>query len=295
MSPLHTRAPWRRAGIVLCAASATALAGCARTIEPGRGTLGKTASERLDREEREAETANALVSLGAADRAPGDTRASRKASELATRAIHSTREKEAKARIVHAAKPTVARLAASGDVCVDAELAARLEEAAEDLARAAELRVRAADTCRTPKAILVAADTLRRDKRCREAVRVVERGWQYAPAESWTDLMDAVAACSDSVTLRMNLAFVPTGVREDYFALLDERARKRRAAEAARALQDAVDRANAQQEAQLSQRRSACSSHCYNAQSSCMSSCASSPSCSSYCSSVQSSCLAGCQ
>lgn len=277
---------WHAGVLLLC--------GCAQSIPPGAGEISKDAATRLKEEETAATVANAIAAIGAADAAPGDLRATRKASELTVAAL-AHGGSEDKARVRSAASGVLERLVASADPCVDAAFAARVETAADKPGPAADLYVRAADACGTPESTITAARALRAAKRCPEAVRVVERGWSRAPTDAWVGLMDAVAACSTAVSLRKNLAFVPEAAREDYFALLAarhrEEERRREREERDRREQAAEERR--QSEAFAS--RSRCASHCGNAESSCISSCAGSGPCVSRCSALRSACLAGCQ
>jgi hypothetical protein len=274
--------------------SVLGLVGCAQVIPPGEGTSSKAAGERLDEEERSATVANALSALTTADLAPADVRARRKASELAVVALARGRVED-KARVRAASTAVVERLATSTETCIDSALAARVEAAAGRLDQAADLLVRAADACHTSRATIAAARALRAAKRCPEAVRAVERGWPNGAADEWIALMDQVSACSNEVSLRRNLGFVPETVREDYFALLAAREREREQRE----LDERADaRARAAEERRQSERfeaRSRCSSYCGSAESSCISSCAGGGPCMSRCSALRSACLAGCQ
>lgn len=275
-------------------AGAFLLAGCTTSISPGSGNLSSGSLKRLHEDERAGALANAMRAIQVADEQPQDVRATRKASELTTIALHKS-ESADKKRIVRAAESVVKRLAASTDVCVDATLAADVEAAADRASAAADLRVRAADSCHSPKATLRAARALRMAQRCTEAVRVVERGFNDAPSSSWIGLMDAVAECSNNVSLRQNLAFVPVSVREDYFALLAERQRQKEREEEAAALQQALNAQAERRERQRSDARARCTSHCSSAESSCFASCGGSGPCISRCNALSSSCLAGCQ
>lgn len=257
------------------------LAGCA-AVAPGAGTLTRESAERLEAQARAAEAEAVRLALLAADQAPEDLRAQRKAAEIAHGVLNSSREVD-RNKLYLRAEATLARLEAHREACSTRVEAGRVRQAAEDFAGAAKSFTASARECRSVPAFLAAGWPLRKLDRCGELVELAALLWPLAPKSDWVPMMDAVAACSNDVTLRQNLAFAPGEVVADYLALLNRRARQR-----------AADEARWRAEQQRSESRSRCESECWSARNSCASSCGNSSSCYSHCQALESVCRSGC-
>jgi hypothetical protein len=159
--------------------------------------------------------------------------------------------------------------------------------------RAGDAYLRASSECGSVEAAIAAVGPLRSADRCDDAVAGLRAMWPRVSAGrrgALIDFLDAVARCSDAVTLRRNLAFAPADVVEDYVALLAARRDEERERDRQRAIE-----ARAQAEADRAHEASwRCESECSAAVSSCNASCASSSSCSETCSSVGHVCRSGC-
>ncbi len=263
-------------------------AGCAWTtpVPPGLGESSQS-SHRLAADRDRARIVAAQNACRAADARVTDARMQRKAAETTAHALSLT--SSSKTEVLTVVKPTLARLASG--TCTDRLEAGRVYEAADADAAAADLYVQAARECKTTEAAMAAHGVLLRQGKCEIAVPLLAQAWSGSPKDQWISLFDAVAKCSSTVTLRRNLSFLPEDVREDYFALLEERQRVAQEEKAERKRREREQRAEeARQES-----RSRCASHCSSARSQCESSCAGAQGCSSHCGAVGSACLAGCQ
>lgn len=162
--------------------------------------------------------------------------------------------------------------------------AARFDAVLGDDASAAKLYTAAVRECSQPGAAIDATWSLKKLRRCPDAIALVGEAWRTLPKTSWIDAMDAVATCSDAVTLRSNLSFVPADVREDYFALLDRR----------RAEQEQRERQyRERQEREVA--ASSCRSSCSSAEVSCSGGCfGRGDACYSSCRSLADLCASGC-
>jgi len=266
---------------------------CVRVIPPGLGETSKEADARLASSEASATVTNALRAAEAADLAKDEPRPQRKAVELAVAAF-TAGPPEGRSRLDRAMRGVVERLRSSTEVCEGSTLAADVEAVAGHPNDAVDLRVRAATACGTPEAAAAASAALRAAHRCPEGVKVIERAWGRAPSSSWTRLMDEVAACSDSVSLRSNLGFVPARVRDDYLELLERRRAEREQRERDARLEIAQRDRDARIDGERSASRATCSAHCSDAEGRCMASCEGRGTCISRCSAFHSTCLAGC-
>src|SRR5262249_33006336 len=144
--------------------------------------------------------------------------------------------------------------------------------------------VRASRECGSPEAAIAAVSPLRALDRCDDAIAALRGVWPLVRgrAEVGISVLDGVAACSDAITLRRNLAFVPADVVDDYFALLAARHR-----EAERAERRAEEQRREQEaESRAAEAASNCRSECNSAVSSCESSCSADASCIQSCSSL---------
>lgn len=244
---------------------ALALFGCATVIAPGDGHPGDEARARLAGQ-AEANRARAVLrAIAAADAMPDDLRAQRKAAELAKAQL---RRAEVGAPLYQAIQPTLRRLEQHPEACTVLLEAGETHDAAGELSRAAEDFVASVKSCRSTEGLHAAVSPLRRLNRCGELVKLAAGLWPSAEQSQWVRIMDSVRLCSDPVSLRRNLSFVPPDVQNEYFNLLAAR--------------------------QEENRRLNCSAHCRSARSSCEAGCWSSSACYTSCASLESACLASC-
>jgi hypothetical protein len=256
-------------------------AACA-AIAPGEGSLSKESSERLAAQQKAGEAEAVRFALRAADAAPDDLRAQRKAAELLGGWLGTVKEDErSKAYLLAAA--TLGRLENHPEACTTRVEAGRVRLAADDFDGAAKAFATTARECHSVQALRAAAWPLRKLSRCSEVVTLAAQVWPAATRDEWVTVLDTVSMCSDDVSLRQNLAFAPSEVVSDYYALLRKRERERAAEEA---------RFHAEQQRQES--RSRCESECWSARNSCSSGCGSSNYCYSQCTALESACRAGC-
>jgi hypothetical protein len=251
----------------------------------GSGSLAPEAQTRLQASQQQALVATVRDALAAADAHPDDFRLQRRAAAL----VRSTAD--AKPRPPLDVAPLLARLAQQP--CPGLADVAATRDALGDHAGAGDTYLRAARECRSVDAAIAAVAPLRQADRCNDAVVGLRAAWPLVDLHArgqTVRVLDAVASCSDEMSLRANLSFVPSDVLSDYARLLDDRARAEEQ-EQARAEQQRL-----QQEAEDRARDATwhCESECSSAESSCESSCASEPSCSQRCSALLHSCRAGC-
>ena len=103
-----------------------------------------------------------------------------------------------------------------------------------DNAKGGEAYVAAAAQCDNPEAAVAAVGPLHAVDKCDEALAALRAAWPHvhgAKAKLGIDILDGVTACSDALTLRRNLAFVPTDVLQGYLSVVEERARQEREAQ----------------------------------------------------------------
>lgn len=268
------------------------LGGCAGAgIAPGPGSVSQAAQERIAAETFAGRVDGFRRACRVADARPDDFRMQRKAGELAAELLERGDKRVPAGEILRAAAPTLARLDQAPDACMMRLTSARVYEAAGELDPARERFERSARECHQAPAAIDGARLLRQLGRCDDAIALVGAVWPAARPAQFVALMDEVAACSDPVTLRQNLSFVPAEVREDYFNLVAQR--ERAAAEAARQAAENEREQRAREAAD--EARSRCESQCSSAVSQCESGCAGSSQCSSRCASLGSTCRAGCQ
>lgn len=210
------------------------LTGCVftRPIPAGEGQLSQEARERLAKETKAAEVDATTRACKTAATKPDNLRMQRKCLALATtyREVSDARKADSTLDVKSLAEPARATAAASCDARVDA---AKFDATVGNDERAIQLFEATVRECNQPEAAITAAWSYRRIKRCDGLVKLAAVAWPNLAKDKWIDLMDAVALCSDDVTLRANLAFVPADVRDDYFLLrekreADERERERR-------------------------------------------------------------------
>ncbi|HSN27268.1 MAG TPA: hypothetical protein VLT45_13325 [Kofleriaceae bacterium] len=264
-------------------------------VAPGPGEVSKEAAARLEARKRAALATATHDAIAAATARPTDVRLQRRAAQMIRLAASneaSTTEGHAPRSLATEAPPLLAHLAEVAP-CPGLADAGETWLALKEPARAADAYVAAAHRCESADAAIAAVRPLRQLDRCDDALAVLRFAWPLihgARAEQAIRLLDAVASCSDALTLRRNLAFVPDDVVEDYFALLDARRREeeaeRRRAEQAQRDEEARERAF--------EASSHCDSECSSAVSSCTSSCVGDSSCIQRCDAVGHACRSGC-
>jgi hypothetical protein len=251
----------------------------------GEGSTSKEATARLDAAAKTARITAANDAIAAARAHPDDVRLARRAAAMAREIAATDRDQlvgigDILALLAQHPCPGLADIAAT-------------HVTFGDNAKGGDAYLRAARECGSVEAAIAAVHPLRASERCDEAVAALREAWPRVDARkrgAWLDVLDAVATCSDAVTLRRNLSFVPASVFEDYLSVLAARAERnreyQRRAEADARAQAAEDRARAA--------ASRCESECSASSSSCRTSCGADASCSSYCDSVYHACRAGC-
>jgi len=281
--------------VVACSACATAAYSIAipqalmtlyptGSVGPGSGGIAPEARARLAAGERAALVATAQGALAAADTHPDDLRLQRRAAALVRELGDRGFEPAAVAHLLD-------RLAATP--CPGLADVAATRDALGDHGGAGDIYLRASRDCGSVDAAVAAVGPLRQADRCGDALAGLRAAWPSVDLRTpgaTVPVLDAVAACSDEVNLRRNLAFVPPEIVDDYFALLASRQR-------------AADKAEAEAEEQRREQAAAdaareaswhCESECSAAESSCESSCSGASSCSQECSSVYHVCRSGC-
>jgi hypothetical protein len=255
-------------------------------VAGGNGKLDAAATARLGARAHAALATATRDALGAAAAALGDVRLQRRAAAM-MRSLGGDADARKLADFDPA--PMLAHLVEVAP-CPGLADAAATWIALGDDTRGGQAYARAARQCDSVEAAVAAVRPLRSANRCDEALDVLRAAWPHAKGEQGIAVLDGVTACSDAITLRRNLAFVPPDVVEDYFALLEARHREaveaERRADAERREQEAASRAFEQS--------SHCESECSAAVSSCESSCVGNSSCLQRCSAVGHTCRAGC-
>lgn len=276
-----------------------ALAYPPKPIAAGPGEVSKESAARLEARKTAALATATHDAIGAAAAQPADLRLQRRAAQMVRLAAASDARTSATGGEAHGpgplvtdAAPLLAHLAELAP-CPGLSDAAETWVALREPARAADAYVAAAHRCESVDAAIAAVRPLRALDRCDDALAVLRFAWPLihgARAEQAIRLLDAVASCSDALTLRRNLGFVPDEVVDDYFALLEARRREeeaeRRRAEQAQRDEEARERAF--------EASSHCDSECSSAVSSCTSSCVGDSSCIQRCDAVGHACRSGC-
>ena len=264
----------------------------AKHVEAGSGTIDPASVARIETRAKVALAEATRDALEAAAAAPADLRLQRRAAAMMRSCAG---DKDAKAKLAELAPDAprmLERLVALAP-CPGLADAAATWVTFGDNAKGGEAYVAAAAQCDNPEAAVAAVGPLHAVDRCDEALGALRAAWPHvhgAKAKLGIDILDGVTACSDALTLRRNLAFVPTDVLEGYLALVEERARQEREA------QRRAERAQAEEAARerASEASSQCRSECSAAVSSCESSCSGDGACMQSCSSVGHVCNSGC-
>lgn len=262
------------------------------TVADGAGSVTKEAQDRIASRASTARAEATRDALAAADAAPADLRLQRRAVAMVRSCVADSDAKVKLAELAPHATATVERLVATTP-CPGLADAAATWVALGDNAKGGEAYVAAARECDTPEAAVAAVRPLHAVDRCDLAVETLRAAWPKvhgAKSELAIEILDGVTTCSDSLTLRRNLAFVPPDVMDGYFALLE--AREREAREAARQAEIEREREDERQRAWAAS--SSCRSECSAAVSSCEASCQGGASCSQRCSSIGHVCSSGC-
>lgn len=261
-------------------------------VAAGSGSLDPAAESRLETRAKVALAQATRDALEAAAAAPADLRLQRRAAAM-MRSCAGDKDVKAKlAELAPDANRTLERLVALAP-CPGLADAAATWVAFGDNAKGGEAYVAAASQCDSPEAAVAAVGPLHAVDKCDEALVALRAAWPHvhgAKAKLGIEILDGVTACSDALTLRRNLAFVPTDVLEGYLSVVEERARQEREA------QRRAERAQAEEAARerASEASSQCRSECSAAVSSCESSCSGDGGCMQSCSSVGHVCNSGC-
>lgn len=261
-------------------------------VAEGEGGVTKEAQDRIATRKTTALAEATRDALVAADAAPADLRLQRRAVAMVRTCAGDSDARAKLAELAPHASATVDRLVATTP-CPGLVDAAATWVAFGDNAKGGEAYVTAARTCDAPEAAVAAVGPLHAVDRCDLAVSALRAAWPKvhgAKSKLGIEILDGVTRCSDALTLRQNLAFVPVDVMEDYFALLE--ARDREAREAAREAERERERESARERAWAAS--SSCRSECSAAVSSCEASCQGAASCSQHCSSIGHVCSSGC-
>lgn len=264
----------------------------AKRVEAGSGAVDPASVSRIEARAKVALAEATRDALGAANAAPADLRLQRRAAAM-MRSCAGDKDAQAKlAELAPDAKGTLERLVALAP-CPGLADAAATWVAFGDNAKGGEAYVAAAAQCDNPEAAVAAVGPLRTADKCDEALGALRAAWPHvhgAKSKLAIEILDGVVECSDELTLRRNMAFVPSDVLEGYLSLVEERARQER---------EAQRRAEQQQRDQEARDRawqasSQCRSECSAAVSSCESSCSGDGGCLQSCSSVGHVCNSGC-
>ena len=250
--------------------------------------VGSEALQRQQQDRARALSEVAEQGCATANARPADLRMQRKCAELARDLI--AQQGSSRDTVAAWVKPVLPRLAEGPDACGTREEAAQLERALGQMEQAASLALESVHGCRSATAALEAAHDLRALDRCPEAVAAVGEVFAGAEQKLQVPLLDAVAACSNPVSLRQNLSFAPPAVVEDYLGLLD--ARRRQAAEDQRRAEAEERQRQAEQAAW--QRQNDCQGDCAQGGSQCESGCEGESYCISHCQAAASMCRSGC-
>ncbi len=259
-----------------------ALAYPPKPVAPGPGEVSKDSAARLEARKKAALATATHDAIAAAAAQPADVRLQRRAAQMIRLAGPPMPD----------AAPLLAHLAELAP-CPGLSDAGETWLALKEPARAADAYVTAAHRCESVDAAIAAVHPLRELDRCDDALSVLRFAWPLihgARAEQAIRLLDGVASCSDALTLRRNLAFVPDDVVDDYFAL---RAARRREEEAERRRGEQAQRDEEARERAF-EASSHCDSECSSAVSSCTSSCVGDSSCIQRCDAVGHACRSGC-
>lgn len=275
---------WQSASLLLlCCAGPL---GCVAATPPGPGAIGTLSQQRMGQQSTAASLALVRGACDAASQNPRDLRAQRKAIVLSTMWAQQHRKEPATTEVVQLVSPAIHTADVSAAACDARGEIGGLYDAVGEYGKAGDAYLRSAKLCKTYGATVMAAQSLRQVQRCPEVLDAVRGLWPKAPQTEWPTMLNAVNACSDAISLRQNLSFVPEAVRTSYLEELARQRREHEAQVAAAAAQAASDR-----------RSSACRSDCYSAGSQCRSSCPSGQyysSCAGRCSSAESMCRSQC-
>lgn len=261
-------------------------------IAPGSGGEAPEATARLALRAKVATAEATRDAIAAADAAPADLRLQRRAAAMIRTCAGDEVSRKQLAELAPHADATIERLVATTP-CPGLADAAATWVALGDDAKGGEAYVAAANQCGTPEAAVAAVAPLRAADHCDEAIAALRAQWphvQGAKSELAIAILDGVSSCSDALTLRRNLAFVPPSVMDDYFALLEARERERREMER----REREERAREEAREAASEASFRCQSECSAAISSCESSCQGDGACMQSCSSVGHVCNSGC-
>ncbi|HET9992354.1 MAG TPA: hypothetical protein VFQ65_27670 [Kofleriaceae bacterium] len=262
------------------------------TIPAGSGGIDPTSQVRLALRAKIATAEATRDAIAAADAAPAELHLQRRAVAMIRTCAGDEEARKQLAQLAPQANATIERLVATTPCPGLADAAATWVALGEN-AKGGEAYVAAANQCGTPDAVIAAVGPLRAADRCDEAITALRAAWphvQGAKSELAIAILDGVTSCSDALTLRRNLSFVPAAVMDDYFALVEARERERREAEQ----RDREERAREEARQAASEASFRCQSECSAAVSSCESSCQGDGQCVQSCSAVGHVCNSGC-
>lgn len=274
---------WRWAGLL---GLGVGLVGCIAATPPGPGVLSEASQHRLGSATTAASYATVRNAADVAARSPQDLRAQRKAIILAGSFAGGQHDPARKAELLQLVSQAVAVTENSPAACEARSEVGALYDAGGDYNKAGDTWLRNASQCRAYGSLLAAAQSLRRVERCPDLLETARALWSRTPQSEWGNVLNAVNLCSNALSLRQNLSFVPEAVRVSY---LEELARQHREAVAAAAREQ--DRAERQS------RAFACRSDCASAGSSCYAGCPAGtyhPNCAANCRALESLCNSHC-
>ena len=262
------------------------LGGCIAATPPGPGRLSEASQQRLGAEAGAATLAAVRNAAEAAASSPNDLRAQRKAIILAGSFAGGQHDPGRKAELLQLVSRAVATTENSPAACEARGEVGALYDAGGEYNKAGDTWLRNASQCRAYGSLLLAAQSLRKVERCPDLLDAARTLWPRTPQTEWGHVLNAVNLCSNALSLRQNLSFVPEAVRVSY---LEELARQHREAVAAAAReQERADRAH---------RSFACRSDCASAGSSCYAGCPAGtyhPNCAANCRALESVCNSHC-
>lgn len=262
------------------------LVGCIAATPPGPGRLSEASQQRLSAAAGAASFTAVRNAADAAAASPHDLRAQRKAIILAGSFAGGQHDPARKAELLQLVSRAVATTENSAAACEARGEVGALYDAGGEYNKAGDTWLRNASQCRAYGSLLLAAQSLRKVERCPDLLEAARTLWPRTPQTEWGHVLNAVNLCSNALSLRQNLSFVPEAVRISY---LEELARQHREAVAAAAReQERADRAH---------RSFACRSDCASAGSSCYAGCPAGtyhPNCAANCRALESVCNSHC-
>jgi hypothetical protein len=203
---------------VFFVAPETAVAFASRgDLDAGSGSNASAAQQRLEASPHAALVAAMRGALAAADGHPEDLRLQRRAAVL-------VRELAADQPVAPIERAAIERLLARlhDQPCPGLFDEALTRESLGDHGGAGDAYLAAARVCDSIDATVAAVVPLREAGRCGDAVAALRDTWprldHQTPGATFP-VLDGIAACSDRLNLRSNLAFLPPDVLEAYLSV----------------------------------------------------------------------------